>query len=129
LADTLVLDTNAFNEKGIFHFLASYPGRKVLPSVAAAEYYHHLRVQRAWTVAKFLSLLRETGLTVEPLDVHKALAAVEVAGKDFPGDPMDALIGAHALAAGRVLITRNLEDHPHVARKRTPADLMAQGPG
>lgn len=126
MPDTLVLDTNAFNERGLLHFLAEWPGRKVLPAAAAAEYFLHLRVQRGWSVARFLALLKEAGLVVEPLDLPKALAAVEVAGMAFKDRPMDCLIGAHALAPGRILVTRNLADHPHVPRKQTPSELMRQ---
>lgn len=125
MADTLVLDTNAFSERGLLHFLRDYPGRKLLPAVAAGEYYHHLRLQRRWSAEQFLEGLRAAGITIEPLDSRLALAAVEAAGVAFATDVADALIGAHALAPGRLLVTRNLQDHAHVPRKCTPAQLMA----
>jgi predicted nucleic acid-binding protein len=124
LADTLVLDTNAFNERGLAHWLRAYPGRKVLPAVAAAELYYHLRVQRRWPMPRFLAFLREAGVTIEPLDANRALAAVEAAGSGFPDRSADALIGAHALSPGRVLVTRDFSGHPDVPRKLTPAQLL-----
>jgi predicted nucleic acid-binding protein len=127
VADELVLDTNAFNERGFVHFLKGHAGRKILPSVAAAEYYYHLRNNRGWSLERFLALLRETDVVVEPLDRGRALAAVEAADRAFTTRRADALIAAHALAPGKLLVTRNPADYPQVPRKTTPAALMSHG--
>ena len=126
MTETLVLDTTAFDEHGMFHFLRAYRGRKILPAVAAAEIYIHMRRQRRWTAEKFSGFLRDMGVSIEPLDPHKALAAVDVSDAELPGGLSDALIGAHALAPGRVLVTHNIRHHPHVPRKVTPAELLAK---
>jgi predicted nucleic acid-binding protein len=112
------------SERGLLHFLRSYHGEKILPAVAAAEYSIHVKRKRGWTTADLLAGLRSAGITIEPLDAHRALAAVDLAGDGFPDRTMDALIGAHALAAGRVLVTNNLRHHPHVPRKITPSRLL-----
>lgn len=124
MADTLVLDTNAFNERGLLHHLAGRRERKLLPAVAAAEFYYHIVTRRAWSPGRFFDALRLAGIVIEPLDAHKALAAVDAAGKEFPLRPADALIGAHALSPGRILVTRNLAHFPQVPRKVTPAELL-----
>lgn len=124
MPDALVLDTNAFHERGLPHALAAYRGRKILPAVAAAEHLFHLSVNRGWTTERFVSALRESGIEVEPLDLHRALAAVLVNGRAFAENPTDHLIGAHALAPGRLLVTRNLEHHGRVPRKLTPGELV-----
>jgi predicted nucleic acid-binding protein len=124
----LVLDANALNERGLLHFLAEYSGRKVLPAVAAAEVFYHLKVQRGWGPAEFYQMLRDSDIVIEPLDAHKALAAADLGGERFVHAKADCLIGAHALAPGRVLLTNNVRDFPEVARKETPGERMRRPP-
>lgn len=126
MAVTLVLDTNALNQRGLAHFLRHYHGRSVLPSVAAAELYVHLQAARRWDRAQFMGYLQGLRVTVEPLDGKKALLAVEAAGAAFSRDPLDAFIAAHALADGRVLVTNNIQDFPSVRKKVTPAALLRE---
>lgn len=124
MPETLVLDTHAFNERGLGHFLLRYHGKKVLPVVAASEIYHHVRVQRRWDAERFRAYLRDHGITVEPLDLGLAMVAVEAQGPMFPENLSDALIGAHALSPGRILVTNNLRHHPDVPMKLTPSELL-----
>lgn len=124
MAETLVLDTNAFNARGLAHFLRGYPGRKVLPAVAAAELYLHRSRGRPGQAERFFAELRTMGVVVEPLDAEKALLAVEASGPDFAAHLGDRLIAAHALYPGRTLVTNNLADYPQVPAKVTPALLI-----
>lgn len=121
----LVLDTNAMSERGMLHFLRDYHAPKLLPAVAAAEYSTHLKVRRRWDATRFLEALREARIEIEPLDAHLALAAADMAGAAFGPTSTGALIGTHALAPGRMLVTNDLRHHPHVPRKVTPAQLLA----
>lgn len=125
MLDCLVLDTNAFNDRVLPYFLQAYRGRKVLPAAAAAELHRHYVSQRGWDVGQFRLHLRTMGVRVEPLDLRLATLAAEAAGGEFGRRPMDALIAAHALAPGRILVTNDLDDHPQVPRKVTTAELLA----
>lgn len=123
MPDTLVIDANAFNIRGFGHFLRRYHGRKLLPAVAAAELYHRA-ARRGHPPERFLSELSAMGVTIEPLDAEKALAAAAAGDESFRTKKADWLIGAHALAPGRILVTDNIRDYPHVPRKKTPHQLM-----
>lgn len=123
MVETLVLDANAFNDPGLYYFLKGYDGKKVLPAVAGAELYRHVREQRRWSREQYFQYLRGAGTTIEPLDARLALLAVERAGAGFTDRLADALIAAHALAPGRLLVTNNLADYAGIPAI-TPAHLM-----
>lgn len=124
MPDTLVLDTNALIERGFAFFLRSYRGRKVLPSVAAAELFRHFWERRGWGPAEFFDYLHSIDVVIEPLDGRTAVSAVLAAGPASSERTPDNLIAGHALAAGRMLVTRNVRDFPHIERKATPASLL-----
>jgi predicted nucleic acid-binding protein len=123
--ETLVLDTNALATRGFGHFLETeYRGKCVLPVVAAAEWFYHVRVQRGWDVPEFSASLQRMRIEIESMHAWHAVTAASLADDTFAANKADWLIGAHALRPGRILVTNNLADHPHVPRKLTPADLM-----
>jgi predicted nucleic acid-binding protein len=124
LADTLVLDTNAFSVRGFAHFLGAYDRRKVLPAVAAAELFRHLWIQRGWSEEQFFEYLGRLRVTVEPLHARAAVAAVLAAGPSFSDRTEDNLIAAHALSPGRTLVTANIRHYPHVPVAISPVALL-----
>lgn len=126
MADVLVLDANAFNARGFVFFLERYRGIKILPAVAAGEWYYVLCRHRGWPPERFYAELGKMGVEVESLDAELALVAASAADETFKTKKADWLIGAHALHPGRILVTFNVADYPQVRRKMTPLELMAK---
>lgn len=110
----------------MLHALAGVTGRKIMPAVAAAELFWHFRHARRWTTPRFFDFLREIRVTIEPLDGHMAVAAVEIGAGGASEEMPDFLIAAHALAPGRILVTNDRVQAARVPKSVTSAEWMRQ---
>lgn len=125
MAPPLVLDTNVFDVRGFRHWLRGYPGEKILPVVAYAELGVHLRRKVSQDV--YDAGLAWSGILVEWLTPEIAAGAIDlgITRGDWGENARDYLIGAHALAAPRILVTNNGRDFDFVGeRVETPVKAM-----
>lgn len=125
--EPLVIDSNALHVKEFRYWLRSYPGLKIIPSVAFIEVGLH-SLNQDGVIEPFLASLRKMGLTFSRLDQTEALRAIrtgEMVG-DFSVHSRDHMIDAHVSSPNHILVTYNKRDFTFLDpdQVKTPEEVM-----
>jgi len=115
----LVLDTNVFDYKDMVHWLGSYRGDKIIPSVVYMElavwYY-----AKEGNLRKLDAMLRSAAIETRDFDVqHAQSCAYFIKEHRIPKDRWkDAMIAAYAANPPFILLTNDIRDFSTMLGKR-----------
>jgi predicted nucleic acid-binding protein len=115
----VVIDTNVFPFKDMVHWLGSYRGDKIIPSVVYMElavwYY-----AKDGNLAKLEAMLRSAAIEIRDFDAHHAQSsAYFIKEHRIPKDKWkDAMIASFAANPPFILLTNNIRDFSPMLGKR-----------